>query len=488
MTLPVLKTAVVGHTNTGKTSLLRTLTRDLTFGEVSNRHATTRHVEGTSLLVEGIPLIELYDTPGLEDSIGLLEHLESLKTDRYIAWIDILQQFLESPAAHGEFEQEAKALRQVLTSDMALYVIDARDRVRGKHRDELEILGRTAKPIVPVLNFAVSPEARAQEWREHLSRVNMHAVVEFDTVVFNELGERRLFEKMQTLSDRFYGTLEAVIQDRIRQRTNLIRASADLIADLLIDVAAHTITIPADTQRSTIAMESLKQAVRKREQQCVDELLELFRFRADDYESHILPIEEGQWGLDLFSPASLKQFGIRASSGAAAGGMAGLAVDAMTGGLSLGAAAALGATLGALWSSSRTHGKRLADRLRGFTELRVNDATLRLLAVRQIDLVQALLRRGHASQEKIRLSAKSEIGKKIWMTEKLPEALELARLNSMWSRLGNPDPATVNMASSRLTAKEELAGIVEAGLVESADDPALMGDNQRLKPQYSGNA
>ncbi|MEN8133052.1 MAG: GTPase, partial [Pseudomonadota bacterium] len=59
MSLPVLKIAVVGHTNTGKTSLLRTLTRDATFGEVSNRPATTRHVEGTSLLVNGMSLIEL---------------------------------------------------------------------------------------------------------------------------------------------------------------------------------------------------------------------------------------------------------------------------------------------------------------------------------------------------------------------------------------------------------------------------------------------
>ena len=31
-------------------------------------------------------------------------------------------------------------MRQVLASDVALYVIDARDRVLGKHRDELDIL------------------------------------------------------------------------------------------------------------------------------------------------------------------------------------------------------------------------------------------------------------------------------------------------------------------------------------------------------------
>ncbi|WP_200870248.1 GTPase, partial [Pseudomonas aeruginosa] len=45
MTEPLIL-AVVGHTNTGKTSLLRTLTRDRGFGEVSHRPSTTRHVEG----------------------------------------------------------------------------------------------------------------------------------------------------------------------------------------------------------------------------------------------------------------------------------------------------------------------------------------------------------------------------------------------------------------------------------------------------------
>ena len=48
MTKP-LTLAVVGHTNVGKTSLLRTLTRDVGFGEVSHRPSTTRHVEGARL-------------------------------------------------------------------------------------------------------------------------------------------------------------------------------------------------------------------------------------------------------------------------------------------------------------------------------------------------------------------------------------------------------------------------------------------------------
>ena len=466
MKLPVLKVAVVGHTNTGKTSLLRTLTRNAEFGEVSDRPATTRHVEGAVLLVSGAPLVELYDTPGLEDSIGLLEHLDQLRRDRQPDWLDMIRGFLASPAAQGEFEQEAKALRQVLASDVSLYVIDARDRVLGKHRDELEILGRCARPVVPVLNFVASPEARTAEWREHLARVNMHAVAEFDTVVLNEYAEQRLFEKMETLLDPFRPTLEALIADRQRLRASLIRTSADLLADLLIDVAATAVIVAVDADRTAI-MESLRQLVRRREQRCVDTLLELFQFQPAAYEAEELPIEDGEWGLDLFSAESLKQFGIRAGGGAVAGGVAGLAIDAVTGGLTLGAAAALGAAIGALWSSSETHGKRIADRLRGFTELRISDATLRLLAVRQLDLAQALLRRGHASQDKIRQRMQAARRRQDWIDQQLPPALAQARVNPEWSRLGGAEPAAAEAETGRIAAQRELAGMIEASLVET---------------------
>jgi hypothetical protein len=462
--LPVLKVAVVGHTNTGKTSLLRTLTQSVDFGEVSDRPATTRHVEGTALLVDGAPLVELYDTPGLEDSIGLLEHLDGLRPDRQRDWIEVIRDFLASPAAHGVFEQEAKAIRQVLASDIALYVIDARDRVLGKHRDELEILGRCATPVVPVLNFVASPEAKTGQWREHLSRVGMHAVAEFDTVVLNENAEQRLFEKMQTLLDAFRPTLAALIRDRKQRRANLIRASADLLADLLIDVAAYRILVATEDTDTARTVESLKQVVRDREHRCVAALLEMYRFRPDDYEADLVPLDNGQWGLDLFSPESLKQFSVKAGGGAVAGGLTGLAVDAITGGLSLGAAAAIGATIGGLYGTFESHGKRVVDTLRGYTALRVQDDTLRLLALRQLRLVHALLRRGHASPDKIRIEAQAREGEKTWTSGRLPKGLSRAKSHPEWSRLGAKDPSKIGSDTRRADTESELAGLIEADL------------------------
>jgi len=471
MSRPPLKVAVVGHTNTGKTSLMRTLMRDVEFGEVSDRPAVTREVEAAVLRADGEVAIDLFDTPGLEDSIGLLEHLESLRGDRRIDGIDVVRRFLEGEEASRRFTQEAKVLGQVLDSDVALYVIDVRDRVLGKHRDELEILAMCARPVVPVLNFTAAEDARTTVWREHLSRVNMHAVAEFDTVVFDVRHERRLFEKMRTLLDAHGPLLDALIDDRARQRKALIRSSAALLADLLIDAAAFTLRVPADDKaQAEEAIEALKHELRRREQRCVEQLLALHRFRPGDVEEDGLPIAGGAWGLDLFSGEALKQFGVRAGGAAAAGAMVGLTLDVMLAGLSLGTGTAAGAAIGGLLGAGRTHGRRLLDRLRGLTELRGDDATLRLLAARQLALIAALLHRGHASVQAVRVGDRG--GRRPVFSGRLPQALGRARANPHWSPLTGPDAPPRPADPARQEAAAQLARVLEAALL---DEPAEEG-------------
>ena len=129
---PLLDIAVIGHTNTGKTSLMRTLTRRREFGVVSARPATTRHVAMAELAAEGRTVVRLYDTPGLEDSSGLLAYMERLKSARGEDWIETIQAFAKTADLQAEFGQEAKALSQVLASDVLLYVIDLRDPVTSR--------------------------------------------------------------------------------------------------------------------------------------------------------------------------------------------------------------------------------------------------------------------------------------------------------------------------------------------------------------------
>ncbi len=466
----LLTVAVVGHTNTGKTSLMRTLMREADFGEVSDHPATTRHVEGAAILIDGRQVMALYDTPGLEDSIGLLEHLDSLAGVKRVDGIELVKQFLASSDAESRFPQESKALRQVLGSDVALYVIDARDRVLGKHRDELEILARCARPVVPVLNFTAADEAKVKLWREHLSRANMHAVAEFDTVVLDDVCEQRLYEKMRTLLDAHEATLNTLIEDRRQQRSALIKASADVIAGALVDTAAYSLFVASgETDQVEAALEKLRTAIRTREQRCVDRLLELHRFSPEDCDPGALPIIDGKWGLDLFAPEALKQFGIKAGGGAAAGAAIGFVADVMTGGATFGAVTAIGATIGGVIGAGRSHGQRLMRRLHGEAELRVDDAALRLLATRQIMLTRALLKRGHAAQQPVPMPQPRRLNLTHVTAPKLPTPLQQARTRSDWSRIERPGASTYLPAE---TARTEAIATLAQHVVRIIERPA----------------
>ncbi|MCF5163525.1 DUF3482 domain-containing protein [Pseudomonas congelans] len=450
-----IKLAVVGHTNVGKTSLLRTLTGDVSFGEVSHRPSTTRHVEGARLSVDGEALVELYDTPGLEDAIALLDYLERL--DRPGERLDgpaRLARFLEGSEARQRFEQEAKVMRQLLDSDAGLYIIDAREPVLAKYRDELAVLASCGKPLLPVLNFVSAQQHREPEWREALSRLGLHALVRFDSVAPPEDGGRRLYESLALLLESARPRLERLIDDQEKQRTAKRHSAARLIAELLIDCAACRRSVETTADEEQQAVEALRKAVRQREQQCVEALLKLYAFRKDDVSSSDLPLMDGRWGDDLFNPETLKLMGVRVGGGVAAGAAAGAGVDLMVGGVTLGAAALVGAIAGGALSTARSYGGRLLGKFKGRRELTVDDAVLRLLALRQRHLLLALGVRGHAALHSIELTTPQD---KTWRKGKIPEPLSRARAHPQWSTL-NPQPRPNQ--GERQEAIDELADVV----------------------------
>lgn len=393
--------AVVGHTNTGKTSLLRTLTRESGFGVVSARSASTRDVSGVALICDGTPALALFDTPGLEDASGLAEALDAQpEAADPVAGIE---QFLAGDHGQGRWEQEAKVLRQLRRSDAALYVIDAREPVQTKHRDELRLLGACGRPLVPVLNFVASDEADPERWRSQLARMGLHVQASFDTVVYDAAAERALFDKLGVVLDAHRGLLQRLMQSREAEREAVTLAACRAVAAMLVEVAGQRHQAPLHVPQADIT-EALRRSIAAAEQRCVDAVLALFQFDLQAYQPPELPLTEGRWTLDPLDPEALRSFGIRAGSAAATGGAAGFAVDAAVGGMSLGAATALGAGLGAAWSGAQTFGRPWLDRLRGHQQQVADPAILALLATRQVALLRALLRRGHAADTPVQMT------------------------------------------------------------------------------------
>ena len=441
-----LKLAVVGHTNTGKTSILRTLLRDVYFGEVKNEAATTRHVERAQLIDSqtGDVLVALYDTPGLEDASGLMDWLEDNTASRRDG-IERLQQFLAADIAsgatdsysseHEDYSQEAKVIRQLLASDMAVYVIDAREPVLGKYKDELSILSWAAIPVMPVFNFTDSQDANIDAWQMMLARRNLHISTRFDSVAFEFADEMRLWQNLATMLTHAE-MLEQLMQRRTEDWAQLYDDANIIIADFLLNVAAFVREINDDDDPMPI-LQQMQEAVRQSERAMQHQLLNSYKF----YDNAVAatPLELKAYQQDPFDAELLKSYGIRTTSGAAAGALLGLGIDAAALGTTLGLGTALGGIAGGLLSNTGS----IADRLSGVKRLYIDPATLTLLATRAIDLHMALRHRGHAATDATQMSYSNNHSNDDdnpesmtpWSTHKLPSELKKARSKPQWSSL-----------------------------------------------------
>ena len=395
-----VRIAVVGHTNAGKTSLLRTLTRRVDFGEVSQRPGTTRHVESVDLEVEDETAVRFFDTPGLEDAVALREHLA--RFDPQATPPERIRQFLQGPEAHGVFEQEAKVLRTMLDIDAAFLVIDVREPVLPKFRDEIELLNACARPVLPVLNFVRDAASREPAWKELLSAYGLHVQVRFDAAAPFVGAEQDLYNDLATLLRDRRELLRGVVDSLETEAAGRRRSACTRIAALLVDAASVRRTVQAaefaDAGRRQTLVAALRKTVFDKAQHCTDDLLALYGFRQGDADEAPLPIIEGRWTRDFFSPEAMKDAGLRLGKGAVIGAAVGVVADLAVAGISLGAGAALGGAIGGAVSQGwGPLGRKLANKLRDVHELTVEDGVLFALVAWQLKLTQALEVRGHAA-------------------------------------------------------------------------------------------
>ena len=431
----LLSVAVVGHANTGKTSLIRTLLRDADFGEIEDKAGTTRHVEGAEIRVDDSPNIIIYDTPGLEDSIHLLTTLNRDRANDNDDGIEYLLDLIKHEDQHPDLNQEIKVLKALLSNDIIFYVIDVREPILGKYRDELKVLSYAAKPIIPVLNFIEAGETNINAWKIQLARLNLHAFVSFDNVIFRFADEMKIYQKMQTLLSHHEQQLEHLIVQRKQQWQERENAAQSLIAILLIEAAACRFKAENNEKSIVEASDKLQSSIRFLETQTLVQLLGLYQFKQQDIDLYDLPIQEGRWELDLFSLETAQEFGLKASSNFVKGAGVGVAVDLVAAGMTLGAAAAVGGVAGVLWGVKQRYYDELLAKIKGHRFVCADDLTLTVLWNRQFKLLSALQQRGHASVSKIHLDDSRFTGSSL--PKSFLKWLKLARQHPQWSDTNN---------------------------------------------------
>ncbi|MCR8961239.1 GTPase/DUF3482 domain-containing protein [Variovorax sp. S2] len=460
MTQQAILIAVVGHTNAGKTSLLRTLTRRANFGEVSQRPGTTRHVESADLEVNGQAAVRFFDTPGLEDAVALREHLAGL--DPQATPPERIRNFLQGPEAHGVFEQEAKVLRTMLGIDAAFLVIDVREPVLPKFRDEIELLNSCARPVLPVLNFVRDAASREPAWKELLSAYGLHVQVRFDAAAPFVGAERELYTDLSTLLRDRRELLHSVVDSLAAEAAERRRSACARIAELLVDAAALRRTVPAeefaDTARRKALVSALQKDVFDKAQRCTDDLLALYGFRQDDAGEAPLPLVEGRWTLDFFSPEAMKDAGLRLGKGAVIGAAVGVVADLAVVGISLGAGAAVGGAIGGAVSQGwGPFGRKLVNKLRDVHELTIEDGVLFAVVAWQLKLTRALEQRGHAATGRIAAETSATQDAPTRATAAAVRAARPARNHPEWESKGVATRGFWRPAPQREAIAAELA-------------------------------
>lgn len=164
--------ALVSHTNSGKTTLARTLLgRDI--GEVRDAPHVTEIAEPHVLLESGAgDLLRLWDTPGFGDSARLVRRLRV--ADNPIGWFlrELWDRHRDRPLWCSQ--QAVRAARE--TCDVVLYLVNAAEDPRdaGYVPPEMQVLRWVGKPVVVLLNQIGPPRpddadrAEVDRWRAHL--------------------------------------------------------------------------------------------------------------------------------------------------------------------------------------------------------------------------------------------------------------------------------------------------------------------------------
>lgn len=474
-----LRIAVVGHGNTGKTSLLRTLLRHRDFGEVKDESGTTNKVMKGKVADDAGVIAVLTDTPGIEDSERLRKEIESGPIDPRKDRRTLLDRFLASPVAAGCLRREAASVDAALNAHALLYVIDVREDPKPRHDDELFVLAATARPIVAVLNYTADHPTRSKRWLTVCRRQIVHNVLEFDAVVYNDEGEQRLLDAVNSL-----GTVRAYIPDletaikrwkalRERERSRAIGAATKVAAEFLITAAAAVVVTEPKKRKGNEREANVKETTDGFRKDLLDReaatrvrIAEKFGFAGDKAEAVALDVESVLGGIDFLSRANLLQhFGIVTSTvaGAAAGAGVGAMGDISSGGMSMGAGMVVGGAVGAAGAG----GRKALRRLRGQEDLQVGEAVLEYLAARVVATIRAFLARGHAEEAPDRIEEAVENAVKENFAPGSDRAWRApwrkARGKAAWSELSRP-PRRRATGLARAKTVKKVADALEAVL------------------------
>jgi predicted GTPase len=372
--------ALVSHTNVGKTTLARTLLqRDV--GEVRDRAHVTQDSQGHDwLLGERGERLQLLDTPGRSDSDRLAQRLSRQGLAAW--WQRELLDRWRDPALRQR-QVELTALRT--QADALLYLVNAAQAPEDTAylAAEIALLRWLDRPTVVLLNQLGRPRPAQEEvadvarWQAAFSGCTpVKAVVALDAFSRCAVHEAALLDALAyALPLAQQDTLQRLRVVWQAQENSCAQRSSTELATLMGRLAALQQTLPdtaggwlgklaqglgvstgAAREAAERALHSLLAEVSQQVQASTVRLLAIRGLQGQAAPALAQQVSQRLMSLD--DPVHSARTGVL--SGFMTGAAAGLGIDAMVGGLSLGAGALLGGLAGALGGAGLVRGIDLA--------------------------------------------------------------------------------------------------------------------------------
>lgn len=450
--LKPLVVAVVGPTNEGKTSILRTLTSDPNFGLVNAYNGTTVRAEIQKIFYKGVAeILQLVDTPGFQNSGDIYELLmDDPEVNDRLGAFDLDDLLRVVPQQDDDFRHDLRAWREVSRSDVVIFVVNVLENPKQSLlKYTLALLKNIGKPVIVAYNnvhtlenvqLDVDLEAEEaapkpvvtdyrKEWDEALRKNSFFLVQEYDAHVRSFTDEIELFEKLTALArgPLTQRVLRLEIKERRARELRRLERSRRAIAELLIDVAAYReVKTDVDQNEWQIVLkrleETLKQNVIKREHDAQLELLASWGFHLGVLDREMLVVDDDASGADqLFGTEAKRHVKVGGGVGATVGAVVGGAIDACVGGLSFGLGMFVGGIVGGMLGGGGALAYNSKYDPKG-KKLTVGPqyAVVEALLARGVELAKKLQTRGKALEDSIQ----SQIGV-------APPAIEIAGLKGM---------------------------------------------------------
>jgi GTPase Era involved in 16S rRNA processing len=347
--------AVVGRVNMGKSAVLATLLEidDNELIRVSPTPGETTRCQIHRVIFSGRECVRFIDTPGFSQPVEAMREIQRIHGPG-TPDLAAIRAFIATTGE--EFGDEKRLLDPLVEGAGVLYVVDPAKPLRDDFLAEMEILRWTGRPRLALLNRRENTRGPDEEaWKIRLGAA-FNLTRTFDAHHARYEERLRLFSALLEIEEHHRETLAETIrlvEDEWRIRRE---ESAETILGFLEEALALRASAtlgekdPALHTRRGRNTEALTKTYFARladlERKCSAALLKIHRH-------HLLKADADPavyQGIDLESGETWSKWGLGraqlALAATLAGGAAGLAVDAATGGLTHGAAAAFGALTG----------------------------------------------------------------------------------------------------------------------------------------------